>query len=244
MSTILYTHPDCLNHVTPAGHPERVDRLKAVMAALDGADFDQLDRREAPLAEEAELLRCHSAAHVAAMQAAIPSGPEPRALDADTHVMNGSMQAALRAAGGCCAASAAASVASIRSGAAPPRRVGAPRDQPRTVTASGRSSRARAAARAARQRHGGAPPPTDDAPAIEFGGGRRRAASAAVPPPCAPPPKRAVRANPRADRTRVATRGRAALLVAASVPHCPARRAASRAAHPGGPALSRARPPG
>ena len=104
MSTILYTHPDCLNHVTPAGHPERVDRLKAVMAALDGADFDQLDRREAPLAEEAELLRCHSAAHVAAMQAAIPSGPEPRALDADTHVMNGSMQAALRAAGACCAA--------------------------------------------------------------------------------------------------------------------------------------------
>ena len=29
MPTALYTHPDCLGHVTPPGHPERVERLEA-----------------------------------------------------------------------------------------------------------------------------------------------------------------------------------------------------------------------
>lgn len=104
MTTLLYTHPDCLNHVTPPGHPERVDRLHAIMEALDEARFSVLERREAPLAAREELQRCHPEAYIARIEAAIPAGPQPRALDADTHVMNGSLAAALRAVGGACAA--------------------------------------------------------------------------------------------------------------------------------------------
>ncbi len=35
MVTALITHPDCLDHVTPPGHPEQVARLEAVLAALE-----------------------------------------------------------------------------------------------------------------------------------------------------------------------------------------------------------------
>jgi CBS domain-containing protein len=36
MTTALITHPDCLGHVNPPGHPERVERLQAIAAALEG----------------------------------------------------------------------------------------------------------------------------------------------------------------------------------------------------------------
>ena len=35
MTTALLTHPDCLKHVTPEGHPERVARLQALLPALE-----------------------------------------------------------------------------------------------------------------------------------------------------------------------------------------------------------------
>ena len=59
MATALFTHPDCERHVTPEGHPERVARLQAIAAALSAPEFDALDRREAPLADRADLLRVH-----------------------------------------------------------------------------------------------------------------------------------------------------------------------------------------
>ena len=43
--TILYTHPACLDHNPGQGHPERPERLKAVLAALDAAEFAALERR-------------------------------------------------------------------------------------------------------------------------------------------------------------------------------------------------------
>ncbi|SNT00479.1 histone deacetylase family protein [Tropicimonas sediminicola] len=98
MTTALFTHPDCLGHVTPEGHPERVSRLESVLAALAGPEFDALDRREAPLAERSEILRAHPEAQVAFIEASIPAEGWV-SLDADTHVMAGSMTAALRAAG-------------------------------------------------------------------------------------------------------------------------------------------------
>ncbi len=57
MTTALFTHADCRNHVTPPGHPEQVARLKYVEAAL--ADLEGLDRREAPLCADGDILRCH-----------------------------------------------------------------------------------------------------------------------------------------------------------------------------------------
>lgn len=100
MTTAFYTHDDAMLHVTPPGHPERVDRLHAVAAGLAGMP---LDRREAPLADEADILRCHPAAHLDAVRAAVPNEGWA-ALDADTMLSPGSWAAALRAVGGVCAA--------------------------------------------------------------------------------------------------------------------------------------------
>ncbi|MEM1428129.1 MAG: histone deacetylase family protein [Pseudomonadota bacterium] len=96
MATALFSHSDCLGHITPDGHPERVARLEAVAEGL--ARFDDLVRRDAPLADRGELLRCHPDSYVAEIEASIPSFGS-RALDADTHVMAGSWNAALRAVG-------------------------------------------------------------------------------------------------------------------------------------------------
>ncbi|MEM6739534.1 MAG: histone deacetylase family protein [Pseudomonadota bacterium] len=101
MVTALFGHHDCLGHVTPEGHPERVARLAAVADALAGMNW--LNRREAPLAERVDLLRCHPESYLAEIRAAIPA-KGIRALDADTHVMSGSWAAALRATGALCAA--------------------------------------------------------------------------------------------------------------------------------------------
>ncbi len=99
MTTVLLSHADCLGHVTPAGHPERVARLKAVMAALDAPEFSPLQRIEAPLAEPGDVLRVHPATYLAAIRSAIPADGGQRMLDADTHVSAGSLDAALRAVG-------------------------------------------------------------------------------------------------------------------------------------------------
>lgn len=103
MTTALLTHPASLNHVTPPGHPEQVARYNAVMRGLEGDAFAGLDRREAPLCDRAEILRCHPEDYVSMIEAAIPKTGS-RALDADTHVSPGSLEAAMRGVGGCCAA--------------------------------------------------------------------------------------------------------------------------------------------
>ncbi|MCG6904229.1 MAG: histone deacetylase family protein [Rhodobacter sp.] len=99
MTTALITHPASLNHVTPPGHPEQVARYGAVMRGLE--PLDALDRREAPVCTRAEILRCHPEAYLARIEAAIPE-TGLRALDADTHVSPGSLEAAMRAVGGAC----------------------------------------------------------------------------------------------------------------------------------------------
>jgi acetoin utilization deacetylase AcuC-like enzyme len=103
MTTALFSHPDCLGHVTPPGHPERVGRLEAVLDALEAPRFDALVRREAPLAPEAELLRCHPQDYIDRVRGAVPTEGWV-ALDADTHLSPGSLKAALRAVGAATAA--------------------------------------------------------------------------------------------------------------------------------------------
>jgi acetoin utilization deacetylase AcuC-like enzyme len=98
MTTALITHSDCLAHVNPPGHPERVDRLRAINAALEAEDFAYLVRVEAPLADDAALLRVHPASHLAALAARVPNDGFA-ALDADTFLCPGTLAAARRAAG-------------------------------------------------------------------------------------------------------------------------------------------------
>jgi acetoin utilization deacetylase AcuC-like enzyme len=97
VGTAVFTHPASRGHLTPGGHPERVARIEAVEAALDA--LPGLDRRAAPLADRAEVERCHPAAYIDRIAAAIPA-QGARALDADTFVSPGSLTAALHAVGG------------------------------------------------------------------------------------------------------------------------------------------------
>jgi acetoin utilization deacetylase AcuC-like enzyme len=95
MVTALLTHPDCLGHVTPPGHPEQVARLEAVLSALDGMD---LLRVTAPLAAEDDLLRVHPQGYIDDIRKSAPDSGW-RSLDADTHMSVGTLAAAYRAAG-------------------------------------------------------------------------------------------------------------------------------------------------
>jgi len=103
MTTLLFTHPSSLDHITPAGHPERVARYEAIMSSLAADRFIRLSRREAPICPNSELLRCHPEDYVTRIEGAIPASGN-RALDPDTHVSPKSLEAALRGVGGCCAA--------------------------------------------------------------------------------------------------------------------------------------------
>ena len=97
MSVALFTHTDMIAHAPGAGHPERPERLAAVLAALDDADL-RLDRRAATEAAVADLERIHPAAYVARMIEASPATGLAR-LDADTVLSPGSVRAARLAVG-------------------------------------------------------------------------------------------------------------------------------------------------
>lgn len=98
MTTLLVTHAACLAHETPPGHPERPDRLRAVLHALEEGAFHDLLRAEAPRASIDDLARAHSRAHVKALLARVPKQGFEH-IDADTAMSPGSGEAALRAAG-------------------------------------------------------------------------------------------------------------------------------------------------
>ncbi len=96
MKTALITHAECLEHVTPEGHPERVARLEHILHSLEGLD---LSRQTAPLASDEDLMRAHPASHIADMRSRSPIQGFHQ-IDADTWMSPGTVQAALRAAGG------------------------------------------------------------------------------------------------------------------------------------------------
>ena len=99
MTTLLLTNPAGLQHLTPAGHPERPDRLRAVARALDADRFKALVRVEAPAASFETIALCHPMDYVEALRDATPQEGIVH-LDADTAMSPGSFEAALRGAGG------------------------------------------------------------------------------------------------------------------------------------------------
>ncbi|MGH6684106.1 MAG: histone deacetylase family protein, partial [Pseudolabrys sp.] len=99
MSTLLLSHPACLNHLTPAGHPERPDRLRAIEQALENERFQILAREHAPRAPLDVIALVHPMDYIEAVRDASPAEGTVR-LDADTSMSPGSYEAALRGAGG------------------------------------------------------------------------------------------------------------------------------------------------
>jgi acetoin utilization deacetylase AcuC-like enzyme len=99
MSTLLISHPACLDHLTPLGHPERPDRVRAIEAALEDEKFQSLARTEAPQAELETIALCHPMDYVEQIRDAAPREGLVQ-IDSDTTMSPGSFEAALRAAGG------------------------------------------------------------------------------------------------------------------------------------------------
>jgi acetoin utilization deacetylase AcuC-like enzyme len=111
MTTRLYWHPTYLEHIVPPGHPERPDRIRALMSELEGPDFYRLDRVEARMASEDAILFAHPESYVNEIRKQIPDGiddeeaPQPiNKLGVDTYVSPKSWEAALLAIGGANAA--------------------------------------------------------------------------------------------------------------------------------------------
>jgi acetoin utilization deacetylase AcuC-like enzyme len=99
MSTLLLSHPACLDHQTGSGHPERPDRLRAIERALEEERFQTLAREQAPRAPLEIVALAHPMEYVEAIRDASPEAGLVQ-IDADTSMSPGSFEAALRGAGG------------------------------------------------------------------------------------------------------------------------------------------------
>ena len=98
MTTALLTHSDCLEHVTPPGHPECLERLQSVLAALEGEEFVYLVREDAPLAEDAHILRAHPESHLSKIKGLVPAEGYAT-IDDDTYMCPATLRAARRSSG-------------------------------------------------------------------------------------------------------------------------------------------------
>lgn len=99
MSTIIIKHDDCLRHDPGPRHPESTRRVNAVISGLE--DLKGLQHLPAPSATEEQILRVHPQAFWTDIMASEPSEGTV-AIDADTFLSNGSVDATLRASGGLC----------------------------------------------------------------------------------------------------------------------------------------------
>jgi acetoin utilization deacetylase AcuC-like enzyme len=103
MTTLLLSHPACLDHLTPPGHPERPDRLRAVNQILAEPRFDPLVRVEAPEGSLDDVTLCHSEAYVTELRSVAPSSGMVY-IDGDTSMSPGTWEAVMRGVGGAVAA--------------------------------------------------------------------------------------------------------------------------------------------
>jgi acetoin utilization deacetylase AcuC-like enzyme len=99
MATLLISHPSFLEHDTGPYHPERPDRLRAILGALEDPAFDGLIRLAAPAASMAEMTRVHPQDYVEAILGIQPAPGEHVHVDGDTVMSHGSAEAIQRAAG-------------------------------------------------------------------------------------------------------------------------------------------------
>ena len=101
MKTRVLSVPASAHHHPPVGHPERAERFNAVLDGVrsSGVENVEWDGR----ADRSALERVHVQAHIDRVFGASPVAGEV-ALDADTHMSPGSLEAALQAAGAAIAA--------------------------------------------------------------------------------------------------------------------------------------------
>jgi acetoin utilization deacetylase AcuC-like enzyme len=96
--TVLLHHSSALEHRTPHGHPERPERMQAVLQCLDAPAFAALDRRAPEPASLETVMLAHPEAWVRSLVAAAPAEGLVH-LDGDTVLSPGSIDCVLRGVG-------------------------------------------------------------------------------------------------------------------------------------------------
>jgi acetoin utilization deacetylase AcuC-like enzyme len=103
MSTLLLSHPAYLNHLTPPGHPERPDRLRAIEEVLAEDRFKALTRAEAPEGDLDSVALCHGEHYITELRHVAPTSGLVY-IDGDTSMSPGTWEAVMRGVGGAVAA--------------------------------------------------------------------------------------------------------------------------------------------
>ena len=98
MTTLLVSQPNFESHVTPSGHPERADRIRAVDEALSRDRFAKLKRRDAISGDLTLAELVHAPDYLARLRAARPAEGIGR-IDEDTFISSGSLDAVATALG-------------------------------------------------------------------------------------------------------------------------------------------------
>ena len=103
MSTLVYTHTDCLKHDPGTSHPESPQRLKAVLEVLEAPEFKALAWREAPMGTRMQAMLVHDQDFVDAIADAAPDSGRVALDGGDTVMSPGSWAAVMRCIGAACA---------------------------------------------------------------------------------------------------------------------------------------------
>src|ERR1700744_4631465 len=103
MTLLLSHHQASLNHLTPPGHPERADRIRAVEEVLSESRFGKRTRETAPEGSLDLVTLCHDEHYVDELRRIAPSSGLVY-LDGDTSMSPGTWEAVMRGVGGAVAA--------------------------------------------------------------------------------------------------------------------------------------------
>jgi acetoin utilization deacetylase AcuC-like enzyme len=99
LTTLLVSQRNYESHVTPAGHPERPDRLRVIESALAADRFAGLLRRDAPAGDLQLAELVHGSDYLDRLRRVRPAEGIGR-IDEDTFISSGSLDAAATAVGG------------------------------------------------------------------------------------------------------------------------------------------------
>jgi len=98
MATLLVSQRNFESHVTPAGHPERPDRIRAIEEALRPELFPALWRRDAPVGDLSLVDLVHAPGYIQRLAQIRPAEGMAQ-IDEDTFISSGSLDAAATALG-------------------------------------------------------------------------------------------------------------------------------------------------
>jgi acetoin utilization deacetylase AcuC-like enzyme len=131
MTTLLVSQRNFESHVTPAGHPERPDRIRAIEEALNADAFLGLVRKDAPAGDLTLADLVHAPGYLQALSRIRPAEGLVQ-IDEDTFISSGSLDAAATALGAGLAALEAVALGEVENAFCPVRPPGhhAERERP------------------------------------------------------------------------------------------------------------------